>query len=806
MKLVTPNFLSFSSLALVALSLATLAYPLQTLGAGTKSWSTSYPTTGAVTIPAGETVLLDTNLNLKNLTILGNVFCANKHLNIQSGWIVVQGNFECGNWTTPYLNKLTITLTGNNSSENIMQMGTKFIGVMRGGSLFFTGAARKINWTRLTKTVRKGTSQISVQGNVDWKPGEKIVVASSDYRPEHAEELTVTGVSGNVVKFSTPLAYDHWCQQDTFSATKQILECSEVGLLSHNIVIQGDTGSEVAGFGGHVMVMAGSRAKLANVELSRLGQKGLIGRYPMHWHLVGDATGQYLVDSSIHNAYNRFVSVHGTHNIQLLRNVGFKTRGHGFYLEDGIEQNNVLSRNLGLSVFNATDGKPTASDLEASVFWISNPNNILRYNVAAGSEHTGFWLGFPEHPIGLSATNAVWPRRTPLGEFNGNVSHSNSGRGLFVDGGEHADRTTGTTWFEPRTNPANDKSALVPPIFKNFTAYKNRNEGVWIRSFAGPVLTDAKLADNWMGAYFANIQSGPAYTNVGIIQNSLIVGETGNLGNPESWETKGLGGRELARFWSPSDTIRGIEFYDGPMAVRSSLFANFQPNNQRKSGGLTSLAPNPFWVSSRNSAEAISFVNANRVYLHSLTVGNSGDAFSTFLDKDGSVSGVAGAMIVPNNPVLVTSKCTFKDPWNAYVCPYEYGHLQMMVHSGENPSGMLIQRDDGANVKLYSTDQSPNTTYANIIVGRPHGVQFPTGTPKHVSFVVAEKAGKPLLISMPYPSSNFTVTLWGYPVEEAPSLAALATGGHKYFYDGARLHLRLVSEQGNWEEIEVKRP
>ena len=29
----------------------------------TKRWSTSYPTTGAVTIPLGENVLLDVNLN-----------------------------------------------------------------------------------------------------------------------------------------------------------------------------------------------------------------------------------------------------------------------------------------------------------------------------------------------------------------------------------------------------------------------------------------------------------------------------------------------------------------------------------------------------------------------------------------------------------------------------------------------------------------------------------------------------------------------------------------------------------------------
>ncbi len=645
-----------------------------------------------------------------------------------------------------------------------------------------------------------------MQGNIDWKVGEKIVIASSDYNTGHAEESTIRAVSGSLIRLSAPLAYNHWCKKETYSATQTLLECAEVGLLSRNITIQGDSGSVTNGFGGHLMIMRGATAKIGSVELFHMGQKNLVGRYPMHWHLVGEAPGQYLRDSSIHHAYNRFVSIHGTNQVLLYRNLGYGTQGHGFYLEDGIEQRNALIGNLGLSVRNAQDGKPTASDRNASVFWVSNPNNILRDNIAAGSEHTGFWLGFPEHPIGLSSTNTIWPRRTPLREFNNNTSHSNAGRGLYVDGGELPNRTVGTTWYEPRINPADSNSALVTPVFRNFTAYKNRDEGVWIRSFAGSILTGTKLADNWMGAYFANILSGPSYNNIGYIQNSLVVGETANKGNPETWETKGLGGRELPRFWSPNDSIRGIEFYDGPMAIRNSLFANFQSNSQRKAGGLSSLAPNPFWVSSLNSAEKITFVNANRVYLHNLTAKNSGDAFSTFLDKDGSVSGIIGGKIVPKNPLLVTSQCRFNAPWNAYVCPHDYVNLHIFDRVGGSPSGTLIQRDDGASLKLVSPDQYSNEVHANLIAARPYALQFPGGTPKHLGFVVSEKAGKPLRLSMPYAYSKFTVTLWGSPIKKAASLAELATGGHKYFHNGSRLYLRLVSAKGNWEEIEVKRP
>ncbi len=790
------------SAALLMLTSWAVSVHAQTLP--TKRWSTSYPTTGAVVIPLGENVLLDVNLNVTTLSILGRVVCDNKHISVTARWIMVHGELQCGTATTPFLHRLVLTLVGTNAAEDVMGMGTKFLGAMSGGIIQLHGATR-VNWTRLATTALKGSAQITLQIAPSWRVGERIVIASSDYRPEHAEEVAITAIAGNVVSLSRPLTYTHWCQNSTFG-TATLQECAEVGLLSRNIVIRGDAASVAGGFGGHAMVMSGSVAKISGVEFFQMGQRGRIARYPFHWHMVGNAVGQYLKNSSIHHVYNRFVSVHGTHSTLLSNNVGYDTVGHGFYLEDGIETKNVFSANLGLRVRNATDGKPTPSDRQASVFWISNPDNTVRDNVAAGADDTGFWLGFPEHPIGLSATTAVWPRRTALRDFTGNISHSNGNRGLYVDGAERPDRTTTTTWYEPRQTPTDGNSPIVTPVFRAFTAYKNRGEGVWIRSFAGPVLSGAKLADNWMGVYWANLVSRPAYTNVGVVDLSLVVGETGNKGNPETWETKGLDGRELPHFWSPQDSIRGVQFYDGPMAVSRTIFANFQSNTQRKAGGLTSLAPNSFNVSSLNFSQAVSFVNANRVYLHDLTPNNSGDAFSTFLDKDGTVSGTAGKRIVPKNPVLVTPQCTLNALWNAYVCPHDYMNLQVHVSSGESLVGTILRRDDGASVPLASAQGYPSGVNVNVITERPYVVQFPTVTPKIIDFVVPEKPGKAVRVSMAYPPSAFTVTRWGSPVYRANSLAELTTGGHKYFYDGTRLHLRVVNPSGTWEEVRVRRP
>ncbi len=497
------------------------------------NWSDSgLPTSGNVTVAAGQSIILDRNIDLASLSIYGELVCADKDLAVSSGWISVHGRFACGTKANPYTKKLTVTLTGSDQAANVMNMGTKFLGAMGGGRIELHGEPRK-GWARLAKTASRGTRSITLSEAMPWRVGDKIVLVSTDFHFNHAEERTISAISGTSITLNSALAYEHFCKLFTFG-NKSISECGEVGLSSRNIVIRGDAASATNSFGGHMMIMAGSSAKIDGVEFLNMGQKGKLARYPFHWHLTGNAAGQYITNSSIIHSYNRFLAIHGTHGTLVKGNFAYDTIGHGYYMEDGIETGNVIEDNLGAGVRNAASELPTPSDKEASVFWIANPDNIVRRNVSAGSEHTGFWLGFPEHPIGLSATNSTWPRRTRLRDFSNNVSHSNGGRGLFVDGAEDKNRRTQVTWFEPLVDPANEKSSKVPPAFKNFTAYKNRAEGVWIRSASYPVLQSPRLADNVMGAYFATFG-----VKFGYIQDGLIVGETANKGNPDAMGSQG---------------------------------------------------------------------------------------------------------------------------------------------------------------------------------------------------------------------------------------------------------------------------
>ena len=193
------------------------------------------------------------------------------------------------------------------------------------------------------------------------------------------------------------------------------------------------------------MGMVTSKMYVEGVELYRMGQNLELARYPIHWHLVGDAgAGQYVRNSAIHDTYNRCVTVHGTNNLQVENNVTYNTVGHCFFMEDGIEKGNQYISNLAIQTkchtslpcdptnlgpFGASpDGlnfKTTGqdhpeilipSDNTASSFWITNPENTYRNNVAAGSDSTGFWFAFPVHPTGAFEGSEdslnTWPRRT----------------------------------------------------------------------------------------------------------------------------------------------------------------------------------------------------------------------------------------------------------------------------------------------------------------------------------------------------------------------------------------------------------
>ena len=172
--------------------------------------------------------------------------------------------------------------------------------------------------------------------------------------------MTIQGIGGTGVTLTQPLLYSHYGEVQIYEGNT-VDERAEVGLLTRNVLIQGDSASSAGGFGGHMMGMGGT-LRVEGVELHFMGQKGKVARYPMHWHMMGAVDGQYFAGSSVWKSFNRCVTVHGTDNARVEGNVCYDHLGHGYFLEDGAETGNLIAGNLGLGTKTTADGEGVLPD------------------------------------------------------------------------------------------------------------------------------------------------------------------------------------------------------------------------------------------------------------------------------------------------------------------------------------------------------------------------------------------------------------------------------------------------------------
>ncbi len=706
----------------------------QSLWSDASTWpSGRVPGAGdAVEITRAMEVVLDVDApGLRSLTIQGKLsFSDERDISLESEWIYVPGgSLTIGTADNPHRHNASITLTDNVPGEDINTMGDRGIILMR-GTLDLHGN-RNHSWTRLTATAAAGATSVEVLDAGDWRVGDEIVLASTDFNPRQAERRTITAVNGNTLRFAQPLEYMHFGE-----ITYGVDERGEVAMLTRNIRIQASGDAAQSYFGGHIMAMAGSKMYVDSVELARMGQHLTLARYPLHFHVLGEGAGQYIRNASIHDTFNRCVTVHGTNNLRVENNVTYNTVGHCFFMEDGIETGNEFIRNLAIQTkcHPTLDCVPTnlaangerdpsfpngpayremsfhggntllPSDNTVSSFWITNPDNSYIDNVAAGSDQVGFWLSIPQHPNGAFQGTEIsantWPRRTPLRAFRGNVAHSNFD-GFLIDRHIDQDNTFGLASipFLPLADPTDLESEVMETHFENLTAYKNRNGGLWGRGDLY-VYSNMTLADNAIGMTQAAGDIGSLPFSSRLV-DSLVVGETDNIGNPRTPEEVAYG-RSLPKPAIPDFPIRGYEYYDYRDDVVDTTFVNFQDNDRRRTGALSFLLFTSAGLSTGSTISGAEFVNAKPVYFPTFdgrfdNDNRGGNAYRTlsFRDLDGSVTGVPNSHVMlhdgENDSVATDDTCAIHPSWNAAVCTGDVGRLNLSDARGELPAAVDLE-------------------------------------------------------------------------------------------------------------------
>src|SRR6187402_3499859 len=192
-----------------------------------------------VEIASGKEVILDVSPPaLGGLTINGKLSFADKSdLELTTEWIMVHGELEVGTEAKPFTHKATITLTDNVKNEQMMGMGDRGI-MLSGGTLNLHGDLTN-TWTKLAETAEAGSNSIEVLNAAEWRVGDEIVLASTDYDPRQAERRTIAAISGNTITLDKKLDYMHFGK-----ITFEVDERGEVGLLTRNIKVQASPDAE----------------------------------------------------------------------------------------------------------------------------------------------------------------------------------------------------------------------------------------------------------------------------------------------------------------------------------------------------------------------------------------------------------------------------------------------------------------------------------------------------------------------------------------------------------------------------------
>src|SRR6187402_2232844 len=353
-----------------------------------------------VIIGKDKNVVLDVSPPaLGGLSIDGKLsFSNNADLELTTEWIMLHGELAIGTEARPHTRKATITLTDNVKGEDVMVgMGDRGI-MISGGTLNLHGSTTN-TWSKLSATANAGATSIQVLDAKGWKVGDEIDLASTDFDPRQAERRRISAISGNSITLDKKLDYMHFGK-----ITFDVDERGEVAMLTRNIKLQASADAEQSFYGGHVMAMVGSKMFVEGVEFNRMGQNMTLARYPIHWHLIGDAQGQYIKNASLHDTYNRCVTVHGTNFLHVENNVTYNTVGHCFFLEDGIEHGNEFVRNLAIQTKCHTSKPCEPTNLSAAgeatqERQASGPRGQQSKEVLLPSDNTvaSYWITNPDN-------------------------------------------------------------------------------------------------------------------------------------------------------------------------------------------------------------------------------------------------------------------------------------------------------------------------------------------------------------------------------------------------------------------------
>ncbi|MDX1693426.1 MAG: hypothetical protein R3208_06655, partial [Ketobacteraceae bacterium] len=395
----------------------------------------------------------------------------------------------------------------------------------------FSVIGREINrtWSLLAEPLTPNSTSLRLLHDpiaMGWQVGDRIAVAPTENgMNDNAQDFFITAMNPDgYITLSTASneTSTHRADLAWAGVAGASLRSAEVINLSRNIIITGDDFEELAcdpslqesgpGFGTstqgcmcsgnrnsctmglHTASAHGGFSEVANVRVEKCGQRGVEGKYCLHFHHMMDcsddtsATGSNCIsrNNAVEFSQQRGLIIHSTHHAQVESNVFYDVRGANLYIEDGNEMLNTVAYNVGICprgdngcTLPGTSNGQGDTALNQSGLYMESPNNLLIGNRMANHFNGMFNnAGNGRGPV----EGQVCGDNAPVGLWEGNTFHSNGRFGTYLLNGNFPRQNTGQSVANNGTTHGDDDCAAydvtgndlgLPAVISNHFDYGN---------------------------------------------------------------------------------------------------------------------------------------------------------------------------------------------------------------------------------------------------------------------------------------------------------------------------------------------
>jgi hypothetical protein len=287
--------------------------------------------TDVARVTAGRTVEIDRNVSVAGAVVEAGATLAfqpgRSAVLLSAGNIVVEGVLQARPALADILHRVEFS-----GAEEPRYVGGGHavldtdVGLwVHGGRLDLRGTP-KTSWTRATTGLMVGATSIGVASTSGWRVGDQLVVTPTA-RPSVAgwwdkySYRRIASINGNTITLDGPLQNGHPATIDQEGR----LRVAEVLNLTRNVVVTGRPGGRA-----HIMITHGNALPqvIDYTEIAWMGPRqansegytsSVLGRYPLHFHECGDASGGSMVAGTVvHDSGGHAFVPHASHGINFL--------------------------------------------------------------------------------------------------------------------------------------------------------------------------------------------------------------------------------------------------------------------------------------------------------------------------------------------------------------------------------------------------------------------------------------------------------------------------------------------------------